>query len=255
MDKKIEAYIDKIVKQLNCDEEEKREIKDEMSDHLNLLQQEYIDQGYSNPVAVQKAIESFGEEKQLTNGLQASIFPFHKIFMRCVWVVFLLYSFAILFILLMQRISFVLTDYFINGDTFNRYVFDPIHSDGYLEYLKWNSNIIPFKNTLTYITGSDHFNMDIIINNTIGNILIFLPLGVFLPILFRRYNRFTKILAAAAIISFTIEVLQIALQLGQFDIDDVILNTLGAIFGFFAYKLIRGIVITQKGRESRKILY
>ena len=45
MDKNIETYIDQIVSELNCDENEKREIIDEMKDHLYLLKNEYLEQG------------------------------------------------------------------------------------------------------------------------------------------------------------------------------------------------------------------
>jgi glycopeptide antibiotics resistance protein len=253
LDKKIETYIDKIVSQLNCDEEEKREIIDEMSDHLHLLKNEYIVEGLTEEEATQKALEDFGEQKQLTKGLQESLFPFHKVFKIGTWVLFGLYSFIILFNLLFQRIIIRFTDYYINGDTFNRYVFTPMDSNGYFDFLKFNSNIIPFKNTIEYLTGSDRFNMDIIINNTLGNILIFLPLGIFLPLLFKRYSRFSKVVVASIVISFTIETLQIILKIGQFDIDDVILNTIGSILGFLLLKIIKRIITLPKESFFRRI--
>ncbi|MUK88508.1 VanZ family protein [Ornithinibacillus sp. L9] len=253
MDKKIESYIDKIVSQLNCDEEEKREIIDEMRDHLYLLKNEYLDQGFTMEEAIQKSLVSFGEQKQLTKGLQESLFPFYKAFKIGVWILFGLYSFITLFKLLFQRIIFRITDYTINGDTLNRYAFTPMNSEGFFEFIMFNSNIIPFKNTIEYLTGFERFNTDIIINNTLGNILIFLPLGIFLPLLFKKYRRFTKVFVTSIVISFSVEILQLVLKIGQFDIDDVILNTTGSIVGFFLLKIIKSVLTIPKGSFFRRI--
>ncbi|MBS4220228.1 VanZ family protein [Bacillus sp. FJAT-49711] len=250
MDKKIETYIDKIVTHLYCDEEEKRGIMDEMRDHLHLLKNEYLDEGFTEEEATQKALESFGEQKQLTIALQESLFPFHKV----TWILFGLYSFFVLYMLLFRRIIIRIMDS-VYGYEWNRYVFTSSNSEGYfnIEFLKQNSNIVPFKNTIEYITGSERFNMDIIINNTLGNILIFLPLGILLPLLFKRYSRFLKVIVASIVISFTIETLQIVLKLGQFDIDDVILNTIGSILGFFFLKIIKSVIILPKESVIRRI--
>ena len=99
--------------------------------HLHLLKNEYIDEGLTEEEATQKALEDFGEQKQLTKGLQESLFPFQKVFKIGTWVLFGLYSFIILFNLLFQRIIIRFTDYYINEDTFNRYVFTPMDSNGY----------------------------------------------------------------------------------------------------------------------------
>lgn len=252
MDKKIENYIDKVVNQLHCDEEEKREIIDEMRDHLQLLKNEYIDQGFTKEESTKKALESFGEQKQLTKSLQESLFPFYKVTKIGTWILFGLYSFIILFKLLFQRIIFRINDYYVTGDTFNRYVFTPMNSEGHVEFIKVNSNFIPFKNTIEYISGADRFNMDIIINNTLGNILIFLPLGIFLPLLIKKYSRFTKVIVASTVISFSIETLQLALKIGQFDIDDVILNTIGSIIGFLILKIAKSVITFPKGSFVRR---
>ncbi|AXI08245.1 VanZ family protein [Oceanobacillus zhaokaii] len=243
MDKKIETYINQIVSQLKCDEDEKREIIDEMQDHLTLLKNEYLDQGFTDEEATQKALASFGEQEPLTKGLQESLFPFFKVSNKDTWILFSLYSLIILFMLLFQRIIIRITDYYINGITYNRYISTPLDSEGVFNFLKFNSNIVPFKNTIAYLTGTHHVNMDIIISNTLGNILIFLPLGIFLPLLFKKYSKFTKVIVASAVISFSIEVLQIVLKIGQFDIDDVILNVIGSIIGYLLLKMIKSVII------------
>jgi hypothetical protein len=147
LDKKIETYLSKIVNQLNCDEEEKRELIDEMRDHLHLLKNEYLEEGLTEEEATQKALESFGEQKQLTKGLQDSLIPYYKVFKIGTWILFGLYSFIVLFKLLFERMIVRILDT-INGIEWNRYVIFPENSEGYLEFLKFNMNIIPFKNRL-----------------------------------------------------------------------------------------------------------
>ena len=89
-------------------------------------------------------------------------------------------------------------------------------------------NIIPFKEIMRYEFGSKMF-----IYNVLGNILIFVPFGYFIS----RYVKPKKILPIvvdALITSVTVETVQ--LKIGRsFDIDDVILNIMGAIIGYFVY--------------------
>ncbi|MFB5089575.1 VanZ family protein [Psychrobacillus sp. PGGUH221] len=232
MDKKFESYIVQIVKDLDCDKTEKKEIAEEISDHLKLLKQEFIEQGFTEEKAINKALECFGDEKQLRNGYKESISPYYKLFKISNWIIFSLFSFVVLWKLIFQRILFTSYRYFNSNEvqasffTFN------------IDAWKTNANLISFKNIFHYIINHDRFNLDIVISNTLGNILIFIPLGIFLPILFKRYTSFSKTIAFSIIVSFTIEALQFLLQIGQFDIDDLILNGIGSIVGFLFIKLI-----------------
>lgn len=93
------------------------------------------------------------------------------------------------------------------------------------------SNFIPFKEIFRYQVGSRLF-----IKNIIGNILLFLPYGYFAS----DYINSKKVLPICfltMLISMTIEVVQ--LNIGRtFDIDDVILNTLGGVIGYFLYAIL-----------------
>lgn len=71
------------------------------------------------------------------------------------------------------------------------------------------------------------------------NILMTVPLGVLLPLCWRQYQRFPRALAAGFLTSLTIELSQMFCFRAT-DIDDLILNTLGAALGFFLGKLIFG---------------
>lgn len=255
LDKEIEAYIEQIVSRINCSKEERVEMIDEIRDHLYLLKKDFVAQGLSEAEATVKVLKQFGDQKQISKGLQESLFPYYKWFKIGTWIMFSFYAAVVLYKLLIERIINIIADH-LNGFPISRYVFLPPDFESYfhLEVLQLNANIIPFKNTLTYITGLDKFNLDVIIHNTVGNILIFLPLGVFLPLLFKKCRPFTKVLLISVIISIFIECSQLFFMLGQFDIDDIILNVSGSMVGFLLFKSFNSIGELSKKPSFKKVV-
>ncbi|GGQ48109.1 VanZ family protein [Streptomyces althioticus] len=66
-----------------------------------------------------------------------------------------------------------------------------------------------------------------------GNILLGVPFGVLAPVVAPRTRGFLRILLLTAVVMLLVEVAQGALVTGRaFDIDDVILNTAGALLGY-----------------------
>lgn len=72
--------------------------------------------------------------------------------------------------------------------------------------------------------------------NIFGNILMFVPFG-FLGIVFPKLNNFWLLILDFLFVIILIESLQYFTRLGVFDIDDVILNTVGTAIGFWIYQL------------------
>lgn len=70
----------------------------------------------------------------------------------------------------------------------------------------------------------------------VGNFIMLLPLGIFLPVLYPAFNNFFKTIATAFLFSVSIELLQVLTDHRATDIDDVLLNTSGAIAGFLLFK-------------------
>lgn len=97
-----------------------------------------------------------------------------------------------------------------------------------------SNNLIPFKEIFRYNFGSRLF-----IKNVIGNLVMFIPYGIFVSI----YTKMDKKLGAFLLIAFasvSIETTQLAI--GRiFDIDDILLNITGGMIGFFIYSLINKI--------------
>ncbi|HML69632.1 MAG TPA: VanZ family protein [Clostridia bacterium] len=67
------------------------------------------------------------------------------------------------------------------------------------------------------------------------NIVLFVPLGFLLPLIWESENGFCKILLAGVLFSLLIECSQL-LNLRSTDIDDLLLNTLGAVVGFALFR-------------------
>ena len=68
--------------------------------------------------------------------------------------------------------------------------------------------------------------------NLLGNVLLFFPLGILLPVAFPLYNNvITAFIMVVAICS--VELLQWIFSIGVFDIDDIILNVAGCLMGLF----------------------
>ncbi|WP_430413639.1 VanZ family protein [Lederbergia citrea] len=107
------------------------------------------------------------------------------------------------------------------------------------EYIKWYTNSAPFKTITTYITAifDGSMNMDIPIKNLIGNALMFLPMGIYLPYFIRKVNKVIVFSFTMVILLLIIEVAQLVTRTGWFDVDDIILRMLGALIGFLIWKM------------------
>ena len=69
MDKFIE-YIHQTLNSAVLFKSQKEDLKYEMLDHLNLSKQDFLDKGYEEDTAIDKAIESFGESGEIKRGLR-----------------------------------------------------------------------------------------------------------------------------------------------------------------------------------------
>ena len=71
----------------------------------------------------------------------------------------------------------------------------------------------------------------------VGNTLLFVPAGILLPKLYRKWRPFWRFVLKAILTIALVETIQLFALLGVFDVDDIILNVLGMSFGYFLYFL------------------
>ncbi|WP_412886825.1 VanZ family protein [Bacillus sp. 1P06AnD] len=74
--------------------------------------------------------------------------------------------------------------------------------------------------------------------NLTANTLLFFPFGFFLPLIWDTCNSFKRMLFIVLIVTISVEILQFFIGRST-DIDDVILNTFGAIMGYGIYSLLK----------------
>lgn len=77
--------------------------------------------------------------------------------------------------------------------------------------------------------------------DTVLNVILFIPLGIFLPLLYKKYDKIGKIVLIGFLISTSIEIVQM-FGCGATDINDLITNTVGACLGFCIYKVLYKII-------------
>ena len=73
------------------------------------------------------------------------------------------------------------------------------------------------------------------------NIILFVPLGFFLPLLYEKFNRIFKVAIIGLLISLSVEIAQM-FGTGTSDINDLITNTVGACVGYGVYKLLYKVI-------------
>lgn len=108
--------------------------------------------------------------------------------------------------------------------------------DGYRGFL------LPFHSYVEILKGNRQFLLE-----NIGNVILFIPLGVVL-----KWSGVKDVKKAGLLASLLIEILQITFALGTFECDDLIHNTLGAVIGAWCVGKIGGEI--RLGSQMRKII-
>lgn len=112
----------------------------------------------------------------------------------------------------------------------------------YWEQVESNLNLVPFR-TLRLFSGllSDHrpHLVRAAVINLFGNVIMFIPLGFLLPMVWENSRKLWKVLLTTAIVITAVEILQLFTLVGSCDIDDLILNLLGAAIGYGLFRLFK----------------
>ncbi len=114
------------------------------------------------------------------------------------------------------------------------YIMSLFHTVTFQDVNWSSSNFIPFKEMFRYKFGSRLF-----LRNVVGNVLMFLPYGFFLHYFIRKSSDKLAFLLIT-ILSFTIEFTQLCIG-RVFDVDDIILNILGGMIGFYLFYYLNSI--------------
>lgn len=74
--------------------------------------------------------------------------------------------------------------------------------------------------------------------NLVGNVAGFIPLGYLLPLIFKKQRGLFRTSLTGLVSILFIETTQILTGLGEFDVDDILLNMVGVLLGRILYSLL-----------------
>ena len=121
-----------------------------------------------------------------------------------------------------------------------RFVYFPMETeDGHVFPLKFNSGKVwPFWINWKPIEHMfDEYDEWLI--NIIGNVAMFIPVGIVWPFCFQKLDRIWKTVLAGFLLSLFIEISQLLFYQRISDVDDLIMNTTGALIGALIYFGVR----------------
>jgi heavy metal sensor kinase len=136
---------------------------------------------------------------------------------------------------LVAYLAVLLKSFVFKGLNFNVFFLHFRISSGGMSGILHN-NYVPFKTILSYLRGYPGWGVALV--NLLGNIIPFMPLGFLLPLLYRPIS-WKGVLGIGGAYSLCIETLQLGLRVGAFDVDDILLNTLGVMLGYLTFLCLK----------------
>ncbi len=241
---KLEEYVDQVVRDLPCSRKEKQDMKDELLDHLTSMQQELIEEaGHTERDAASLTIQRFGPVDILKRQLAMSMPLIDKYVRKWVLGLFGLYVAVSCYLLL------------LSPDRWHRRAFTldwkaRMLQYGAAEYTHIFQNTLPMRTLFDYVLHFEHYSVYTIAYNLLGNIALFVPLGLLLPLLFLSFQSIHRVFFTALFASLGVEFLQFLLALGSFDVDDLLLNVLGGLCGYGLFRAGAAFVYKQRGKAG-----
>lgn len=111
-------------------------------------------------------------------------------------------------------------------------------------------NVILFKEISRYIVNWERIGIWMVLLNLGGNIIGFIPMGFLLPFISHKNRNFFRTILSCFLITLVVELVQLTFHVGCFDVDDMLLNVLGGIIGYFIFMM--GSFYRRKQNEQKK---
>lgn len=108
-----------------------------------------------------------------------------------------------------------------------------------VEHSEYQYNLVLFDEIKRYIKYRNILGNQLFITNIAGNIVGFIPFGLMLPFLSNKYANCFFVTLLSFEFSLFIELTQLLLRIGSFDVDDLLLNTCGGFIGCMIYYITR----------------
>ena len=158
-----------------------------------------------------------------------------NIYKWLLWVFFVLYSLVLLYVTFGNR--------------------NTLSGMSIADYFQRSINLVPFKTISLYIKwilDGDRTNNFIPLTNLGVNLILLFPMGFFLPNLIKICRNFFAYTGFNVLILVLIESIQLLTRRGSFDVDDFLLNLLGAVIGYVVWIITSTIINKVKDTKTGK---
>ena len=116
---------------------------------------------------------------------------------------------------------------------------------------EYSYNLILFKEIRRFILYRDILGWRAVFLNIFGNVLAFMPFGFFLPVIWERTRHWCVTVILSFSMSLFVETMQLVEKVGSFDVDDLLLNTIGGFVGYIIFALARGVWERYSGTNRK----
>ena len=105
---------------------------------------------------------------------------------------------------------------------------------------EYRYNLVLFREIKRYLVYYEQLGIENVIINLLGNIVAFMPYGFWAPIIKKAScKNGWNVFFWSFRFSLVVEVIQLVTKTGAFDVDDLMLNTIGGLLGFAVYKMFQ----------------
>ena len=115
------------------------------------------------------------------------------------------------------------------------------------EMQEYHYNLVLFREIKRFWNCREQLGIIVTTANLLGNVLIFFPFGFFMPMA-SKYRSFLSTAFYSLVFSLIVEISQLLLKVGCFDVDDLLLNTVGGMLGYIVF----GVCNTVRRNHAKK---
>lgn len=102
------------------------------------------------------------------------------------------------------------------------------------EMQEYRYNLVLFREIRRFWNYRDQVGLFAMFTNLFGNVIIFMPFGFFMPMASRYRSCFSAVFYSFGL-SLCVETFQLLTRVGSFDVDDLLLNTVGGLAGYVIF--------------------
>ena len=116
---------------------------------------------------------------------------------------------------------------------------------------EYHYNLVLFREIRRFWTYRHQLGTYAVFSNLFGNVLIFMPFGFFLPMA-SRYRSFAAAVLYSFSLSLMVETFQLLTKVGSFDVDDLLLNTIGGAAGYIIFIICAAIRRHHASKKNKR---